>query len=288
MIVSHRHRLIFLKTRKTAGTSVEIALSRICGPEDTITRLTDEDEELRASLGGLGPQNFESPPLPEKAFNHMPARGVRLVVGPQTWRDYFRFAIERNPWDLVVSQYYWRYRHEEAPPFDLVVINPFLVIGPSVGPGLNTSNQLFVDLLAGTYPGVMSLTFAFVDVRDVADAHVRAMETPSARGRYICAGAAVPMRELVQIVSDAGWGPGHKLPKLGMDCAAGDFAVKLSSYLQPKGVGTYLRTHVGRVPRYDTSKIERELGISFRPPAESIRAALDDMARWGHVSEKQA
>ena len=124
MIVSHRHRLIFLKTRKTAGTSVEIALSRICGPEDTITRLTDEDEELRASLGGLGPQNFESPPLPEKAFNHMPARGVRLVVGPQTWRDYFRFAIERNPWDLVVSQYYWRYRHEEAPPFDEFVRRP--------------------------------------------------------------------------------------------------------------------------------------------------------------------
>ena len=211
------------------------------------------------------------------------------VLTEDDWND--KSTLDRNPYYLsktLAERAAWAFVDEEAPPFDLVVINPFLVIGPSVGPGLNTSNQLFVDLLAGTYPGVMSLTFAFVDVRDVADAHVRAMETPSARGRYICAGAAVPMRELVQIVSDAGWGPGHKLPQLGMDCAAGDFAVKLSSYLQPKGVGTYLRTHVGRVPRYDTSKIERELGISFRPPAESIRAALDDMARWGHVSEKQA
>lgn len=127
VIVSHEHRLIFLKTRKTAGTSVEIALSRICGPEDTITRLTDEDEELRRSLGGRGPQHFESPPLPEKAFNHMPARGVRLVVGPDVWRDYFRFTIERNPWDLVVSQYYWRYRNEEAPPFDDFVRRPVVV-----------------------------------------------------------------------------------------------------------------------------------------------------------------
>ena len=124
MIVSHRHRLIFLKTRKTAGTSVEIALSRICGSEDTITRLTDEDEELRRSLGGRGPQNFESPPLAAKAFNHMLARGVRRIVGPEVWSDYFRFAIERNPWDLVVSQYYWRYRHEEAPPFDEFVRRP--------------------------------------------------------------------------------------------------------------------------------------------------------------------
>ena len=39
----------------------------------------------------------------------------------------------------------------------------------------------------------------------------------------------------------------------------GDVIVKLGSYLQPKGVGSYLRTHVGRVPRYDTSKIRREL-----------------------------
>ena len=63
------------------------------------------------------------------------ARGVRLVVGPQTWRDYFRFAIERNPWDLVVSQYYWRYRHEEAPPFDEFVRRPVVASWPTRTPG---------------------------------------------------------------------------------------------------------------------------------------------------------
>lgn len=124
MIVSHQHRLIFLKTRKTAGTSVEIALSRICGPDDTITRLTEEDEELRRSVGGRGPQHYESPPLAVKAFNHMPARGVRRAVGREVWRDYYRFAIERNPWDLVVSQYYWRYRNEQPPPFAEFVHRP--------------------------------------------------------------------------------------------------------------------------------------------------------------------
>lgn len=126
VIVSHRHRLIFLKTRKTAGTSVEIALSRVCGPEDIITRLTDEDEELRRSVGGLGPQNTASPPLPVKPFNHMPARGVRRVVGREVWRSYHRVAIERNPWDLVVSQYYWRYRDREAEPFEEFVRSPML------------------------------------------------------------------------------------------------------------------------------------------------------------------
>ncbi len=116
MIVSHAHRFVFLKTRKTAGTSVEIALSRICGPDDVITRVTDEDELLRAELGGRPPQNYESPPLPRRAFNHMPSSMVRPLVGSETWDAYFTFSIERNPWDAVVSLYHWRHRDDRKPP----------------------------------------------------------------------------------------------------------------------------------------------------------------------------
>ena len=48
MIVSHKHKFIFVKTVKTAGTSVEIALSRFCGENDIITPIHPPDEELRA------------------------------------------------------------------------------------------------------------------------------------------------------------------------------------------------------------------------------------------------
>src|SRR5262249_47300150 len=122
-------------------------------------------------------------------------------------------------------------------------------------PGLNTSNRLFVDLLKGTFPGIVSLTWGFVDVRDVADAHVRAMETPSAKGRYICAGETASMRAVVDLLRKHGWERRRKLPTLGLDNPIGDSIVRMASYLQPKGVGSYLRTHVGRLPRYDTSKI---------------------------------
>ena len=47
VIISHRHRFIFIKTGKTAGTSVEIALSKFCGPEDVITPISPEDEATR-------------------------------------------------------------------------------------------------------------------------------------------------------------------------------------------------------------------------------------------------
>lgn len=177
----------------------------------------------------------------------------------------------------------WRFRNTKNPSFDLVVINPFMVIGPSRVPGLNTSNQIFADLLNGAYPGIMRISWGFVDVRDVAQAHIKALETPSAKGRYLCAGETLSMREVVETLQAEGYGAGAKLPKMSLDCEIGDYVVKLASYTQPKGVGTYLRTHVGRVPSYDNGKIRRELGIEFRPARETIRDTLADLVRWGHV-----
>ena len=104
MIASHAHRFVFVKTRKTAGTSLEIALSRHCGPDDIVTRISPADEELRAAAGGVPPQNDATSP---SSYAHMGARRVIQVIGRKTWDDYFTFAVERNPFDVVASS--WRY-----------------------------------------------------------------------------------------------------------------------------------------------------------------------------------
>ena len=104
MIASHRHRFVFVKTRKTAGTSLEIALSRHCGPDDIVTRISPADEELRAAAGGVPPQNDDTSP---SSYAHMGARRVVKVIGREAWDDYFTFAVERNPFDVVASS--WRY-----------------------------------------------------------------------------------------------------------------------------------------------------------------------------------
>lgn len=115
VIVSHEHGFVFMKTRKTAGTSVEIALSRVCGPDDVITPVTQDDEALRREAGGRGPQHYEAPPLDRKAFNHMPVSMVRRMLGRRRFESYFSFVVERNPWDAVVSLYHWRFRDAETP-----------------------------------------------------------------------------------------------------------------------------------------------------------------------------
>lgn len=118
MIISHRHKFIFLKTNKTAGTSVEIALSRYCGPEDVITPISPEDEAIRQSLGYPGAQNFKLPLKQSithylrhrewpRLYNHMSAKEVIRIIGQETWSEYFTFCFERNPWARAISLYLW-------------------------------------------------------------------------------------------------------------------------------------------------------------------------------------
>jgi hypothetical protein len=133
MIISHRHKFIFLKTKKTAGTSIELALSDLCGPGDIISPLSTSYEALRER--GRGAQNWrlhgwwDSPrPFFKRRFlkftaidygfyNHMPASEARELLGDHAaWRSYFKFAFERNPWDRQVSFYHHRYRRDATPP----------------------------------------------------------------------------------------------------------------------------------------------------------------------------
>jgi hypothetical protein len=112
VIVSHRHRFIFLRTRKTASTSTELVLAANCGPDDVITGFCDRDEALRPLVGARPPQNLAHP-CGFVFYNHAPAEQVRAAVG-DCWSSYFTFCFERNPWDKVISLYYHRHKVEPA------------------------------------------------------------------------------------------------------------------------------------------------------------------------------
>lgn len=161
MILSHRHRFIFLKTNKTGSTSVEIALSRYCGPEDVITPISAADEALRQTLGFPGPQNHVVPlrryrgrhfrqALSKgrrvKYYNHMPAAEVRLLAGESVWRSYFKFCFERSPWDRVLSLYFWRWPAAPRPTLDEFVASPVILNLKDKGAEIYSSgNDLLVD-----------------------------------------------------------------------------------------------------------------------------------------------
>lgn len=123
MIVSHRHRFVFVKTHKTAGSSLEVALARECGEEDIVSHMEDNIATgLPRNYGptsALGPAydrhkllrklvSRHSPLLGAFFYEHMPAWRIRELIGATAWRDYFTFCFERNPWDKTVSYYLWK------------------------------------------------------------------------------------------------------------------------------------------------------------------------------------
>lgn len=127
MIISHKYKYIFIKTTKTAGTSVEIALSKFCGEDDVITPLMAKDEVMRKNQGGMGPQNFEhrrklseyykgdwwrlvtqgKRPKHTLFWNHITAKQIKARISPDIWNSYYKFCFVRNPWDRAVSRYFW-------------------------------------------------------------------------------------------------------------------------------------------------------------------------------------
>ncbi|HTS20174.1 MAG TPA: sulfotransferase family 2 domain-containing protein [Casimicrobiaceae bacterium] len=109
MIISHTHRYIFVKSWKTAGTSIESALSQHCSGSDVVTALGDywfnRDEQGQWIHRSMNDDGFSQ---------HDSAEAIKGKLSPEIWNGYFKFSIARNPWDRLVSLFSWEARNKPA------------------------------------------------------------------------------------------------------------------------------------------------------------------------------
>lgn len=117
MIISHTHRFLFLKSLKTAGTSIEAALSQHCSGDDVVTPLNDFAHN-RDETGGIVHRAMNADQLPwwdkETIGQHVDAATMRANLPPEVWAGYVKFSIARNPWDRMVSMFTWLKRNNAS------------------------------------------------------------------------------------------------------------------------------------------------------------------------------
>ncbi|CAN0901779.1 Phenylacetaldehyde reductase [Linum grandiflorum] len=180
------------------------------------------------------------------------------VVVDETWFSNPDFCRESKLWYVVsktlAEDAAWKFAKEKG--MDLVAINPAMVIGPLLQPTLNTSAAAVLSIMKGaqTFPNA---TFGWVHVKNVAEAHIKAFEIPSANGRYCMVEKVAHYSEVLKILK--GLYPSVQLPEKCAD-------------------------EKPSVPTYQVSKEKaKTLGIEFIPLDVSLKETVESLKEKGFV-----
>lgn len=159
----------------------------------------------------------------------------------------------------------WEFVEKEKPGFDLATINPPFVFGPVIHylnslDSLNTSNERIYDLASGKNKDGLppTGTFLWVDVRDTALAHVKAIEVPEAGGsRYLTAAGYMSNKAIADAIRETHPEYAANLPEDGVDDTPAD------------------------IYKVDNSKVQNVLGIKFKTLKESVDDTVSSFATVG-------
>jgi nucleoside-diphosphate-sugar epimerase len=173
----------------------------------------------------------------------------------------------------------WDFMTREGGALELAVINPVGVFGPVLGPDYSSSIGIIKSLLDGEMPMTPHLHFGVVDVRDVADLHLKAMTSPQARGqRFIAvAGPAVSMGDVAKILRARLGDAARKVPRF--DGPNWLFRVAAMVMPQLKGIVPQL----GIIRNASNEKAKRLLHWNPRPAEEAIVATAESLLAFGLV-----
>eukprot|EP00253_Pinus_taeda_P033101 PITA_33101 len=174
-------------------------------------------------------------------------------VETKNWYCYAKTLAEKSAWDIAKRKN-----------LELVVINPGLVLGPLLHSAMNPSTAHIMKYLTGSAKTYANLTQAYVDVRDVAEAHILVYETPSARcHRYLCAECNLHRGELV-----------HMLAKL---CPRCPLPSKCSDEKNPR-----------KQPYKFSNQKLKDLGQSFTPINKCLADTVASLHEKGFLQHHQS
>jgi nucleoside-diphosphate-sugar epimerase len=175
---------------------------------------------------------------------------------------------ERAAWDFILR---------EGGALELAAVNPVGVFGPVLGADFSTSIEIVKRLMDGALPGLPAISFGAVDVRDVADLHLRAMTDPAAKGeRFLAvAGSFVTVRDVAEILRRRMGKAAARVPTRGLpDWVLRAVALFDSTVRQVVG-------DLGKCHNASNEKACRVLGWRPRTTEEAVVATAESLVRLG-------
>jgi Nucleoside-diphosphate-sugar epimerases len=210
---------------------------------------------------GYGTQVLDRPYTEEDWTN--PDADVSAYVKSKT-------LAERAAWDFI---------DREGGALELAVVNPVGILGPVLGTDLSSSIDLVLRLLKGRVPGLPRVSFGLVDVRDVADLHLRAMTDPAAKGERFLAAAdgILTIPEVAHVLREKLGGMARRVPTRTLP----DWTVRLAAAIDPslREVSRRLGNH----REVSNAKARRILGWAPRSNEELLVATAESLAELGLV-----
>jgi dihydroflavonol-4-reductase len=185
-------------------------------------------------------------------------------------------AYERSK--TIAERAAWAFMEREGGALQMTTINPSAVIGPTLDAEASASLELVRLLLTGAIPGCPRLSFAMVDVRDVADLHVRAMTAPEAAGkRFIAAGPVLSIADVARILHRRVPVLARKAPRRELP----DLAVKLAALFDPVVRERVFELGVKRP--VSSKRAQSLLGWTQRDVERSIEDTARSLVEFGIV-----
>ena len=217
---------------------------------------------LTSSFVAIGYGHKEqSAPFDETSWTNLSDKAVLPYAKSKT-------VAERAAWDFI---------SEEGHGLELAVVNPVAVFGPLLGADYSISITLVKRLMDGAVPGCPKLCLGVVDVRDVADLHLRAMTDAAANGqRFLAvAGDFIMARDLAHVLKARMGGAGKRVPTREIP----DWLLRLSALFDPEV--KLVLPDLGKRKNASNGKARRMLGWAPRPSEDAIVATAESLVQLG-------
>lgn len=202
------------------------------------------------------------------------------VITEESWTDPNEPGLSAyNKSKVRAERAAWAFMANEGSNLELSVINPVGIFGPSLSPDLSSGFELLKQVLNGSMKRVPNMTLGIVDVRDVADLHIRAMTSPAANGqRFLAiAGETMTLPEIAQLMKHK---LGNKLRHISTKRIP-DWIVRIAALVNPTA-----KNLVPMLSRYRTASNEKArtlLGWKPRTNEEALLATASSLIEFGHL-----